>query len=61
MDSNKKIRNMISRIETNLDSVSNELTGLSAKVNCIFDDTTKMISGELLFSMYVGLMLQGEE
>ena len=61
MDSKEKIGDMISIVEKNHEYVNNELTDLSAKVNSFLDDTTKMVSGELLFNMYIGLMLQTEK
>ena len=52
---------MISKIEKNSESVNNELTELSTKVTSYLDDTTKTVSGELLFAMYVSRMLLNEK
>ena len=60
MDSTEKIRDMIKLLKMNEEYFQYELTSLAAKVNNFLDDSTRVLSGQLISVMYESLTQQSE-
>ncbi|UCD08932.1 MAG: hypothetical protein JSU79_11350 [Dehalococcoidales bacterium] len=56
MESTEKIRDLIKLLDMNQDHLCYEWTSLIAKINNYLDDSTRMLSGQLLSVMYDSLM-----
>ena len=61
MDGTEKIRDMMKLLKMNEEHFDYELTSLAAKVNNFLDDSTRVLSGQLISVMYDSLTQQNDQ